>query len=127
MKTQQKSKTVKHVQLADGIRRDIMDGKLKRGDILPSINALAKSEGVARDTVVKAYSNLRRRGIIEASHGKGFFVRTAELRRQLSVLLVFDVINAYKDRLYNGIRDHLSDSIVTEVYFHHFNRKYFES
>lgn len=127
MKAQSKTKAVKYIQLADAIRHDILAGKLKKEDILPSINEVAKSKKVARDTVVKAYADLRRRGIIEASHGKGFFVKTDKLKTQLSVLLIFDVINAYKERLYKGIRDNLKDSISTEVYFHHFNSKYFES
>lgn len=121
------TKEVKYIQLADGIRHDILAGKLRKGDILPSINAVAKSEKVSRDTVVKAYADLRRRGIIEARHGKGYFVRTEELKTQLSVLLIFDAINAYKERLYNGIRDNLKASITTEVYFHHFNSKHLEA
>ena len=127
MKLQPELKAVKYIQLADSIRRQIIEGNLKKGDALPSINGMAKSEKVARDTVVKAYSELRRRGIIEASHGKGFFIKDDQLKTQRSVLLVFDVINAYKERLFNGFRDHLNDSIATELYFHHFNPKYFES
>lgn len=127
MRKEPETKVIKYIQLADAIRRDILDGALKKGDILPSINALAKSEKVARDTVVKAYAELRRRGIIEASHGKGYFVKTDELMTQLSVLLVFDVINAYKEKLFNGIRENLNERIATEVYFHHFNTKYLEA
>lgn len=124
---QSQTKEVKYIQLADGIRHDILSGKLKKGDILPSINAVAKTHGVSRDTVVKAYADLRRRGIIEASHGKGFFVKTEQLKTKLSVLLIFDVINAYKEQLYRGIRENLKQSIATEVYFHHFNSKHLES
>ena len=57
-----------------GIIEAIEDGDLKAGDKLPSINELRKELGYAGDTVKKAYSKLKKVGLIEAIPVKGYFV-----------------------------------------------------
>ena len=41
---------------------------------MPSVRALAEEHLVNANTVVKAYAELVRDGILESHHGKGFFV-----------------------------------------------------
>ena len=61
----------------------ILDGRVRDGDCLPSVRALAADCDANPLTVAKAYSALQATGIIEARHGIGFFLRsggTARLR-----------------------------------------------
>jgi DNA-binding transcriptional MocR family regulator len=54
---------------------EIEAGRLGAGDRLPTIRELARRLGVNRDTVALAYEELAQRGWIEATVGRGTFVR----------------------------------------------------
>lgn len=62
--------TTKVKQLADKISFDISMGVYKSGDSLPSINQLSQAYEVSRDTVFKAFLDLKERGIIGFYSGK---------------------------------------------------------
>lgn len=64
-------------QMMDQIRYYVAGGTLRMGDQLPSIRELASALGVNPTTVVKAYTELERDGVIEMRHGKGAFVAEA--------------------------------------------------
>jgi DNA-binding GntR family transcriptional regulator len=68
------SQTPKYQQITDEIIERIKQGILKRGDQLPTINEITSSLGVARMTVIRAYEELRERGIVAPQHGKGYYV-----------------------------------------------------
>ena len=51
-----------------------MGGKLKHGDPIPSMRALAKSLHISVITVQRAYEDLARDGFIETVVGKGSFI-----------------------------------------------------
>src|SRR5690606_30150885 len=62
------------VQLADQVRRRIVDGVLAPGTGLPSSRPLATERGVARATVEHAWDQLRAEGWLEARQGAGSWV-----------------------------------------------------
>ena len=76
--------TTKVKQLADLISQDISMGRYKVDDALPSINQLSRDYKVSRDTVFKAFIDLKERGIIDSTPGKGYYV----VNRQKSILLL---------------------------------------
>lgn len=61
-------------QMMDQIRYYVAGGTLRPGDQLPSIRELAGALAVNPTTVVKAYTELEREGVIEMRHGKGAFI-----------------------------------------------------
>ncbi|SET51998.1 transcriptional regulator, GntR family [Natronincola peptidivorans] len=63
-----------YTQIADQIRKHILTGRLKDGDTMPSIRALAKELHVSVITTKTAYQELEREGLLEAVKGKGFYV-----------------------------------------------------
>jgi GntR family transcriptional regulator/MocR family aminotransferase len=66
-----------HRQLYDGLRESILAGRFLPGARLPSTRALAADLGVARNTVVIAYDQLRAEGYLEGARGGGTRVRAA--------------------------------------------------
>ncbi len=62
-------------QIADHIRSEIDSGRLRPGNRLPTIRALAADVGVNRDTVSLAYEALAGSGLLESVVGRGTFVR----------------------------------------------------
>ena len=61
-------------QMMDQMKYYVVGGTLRPGDQLPSIRELAGALAVNPTTVVKAYTELEREGVIEMRHGKGAFV-----------------------------------------------------
>jgi GntR family transcriptional regulator len=63
-----------YVQLVEGIRHTLEVGLLGSGEKLPTVRALAGELTVAPNTVVKAYNELQRMGLIESKPGVGTVV-----------------------------------------------------
>src|SRR6201994_3710845 len=60
--------------IADALAADINNGRLRRGQQLPTHRALAKALGIDLTTVTRAYTEARRCGLTEARTGQGTFV-----------------------------------------------------
>jgi DNA-binding transcriptional MocR family regulator len=65
-----------YLAIADAIGAAIAKGELRAGDRLPTHRALANRLGVDFTTVTRAYSEARRRGLLQATVGRGTFVRS---------------------------------------------------
>jgi GntR family transcriptional regulator len=63
-----------YVQIVDRVRRAVEVGGLRAGDKLPTVRALAEELEIAPNTIVKAYGELRRMGIVESRAGVGTVV-----------------------------------------------------
>ena len=64
-------------QLVQQVRRDVMLGRLRPGDQLPSVKEVVDSLSVNPNTVVKAFGELEHQGIIVRRQGVGTFVAAA--------------------------------------------------
>jgi DNA-binding transcriptional regulator YhcF (GntR family) len=120
---QQNSHTLKFRQLVDAVEDAISNNQLNPGDMLPSVNQLMKDCQLSRDTVFKAYNDLKQRGVVEAVPNRGYFVA----RKITRVLLFLDTFKAYKEVLYHAFRDHLRKDIKVDLHFHHYNIRVFEN
>ncbi len=78
MKLLQNSGIPIYQQIAEAFRADIMSGKLKTGDYLPSIRGLAKELKISVITTMKAYELLEEEGLVTAMQGKGFYVNAQD-------------------------------------------------
>lgn len=65
---------LKYKQIAKAIIIDIEQGKFQVGDKLLSITKFSFLHKISRDTVERAYNELRSEGYIKAVKSKGFFV-----------------------------------------------------
>ena len=61
-------------QIQDLIRYGIASGLLNAGEQLPTVRALAVELSVNPNTVIKAYSELEREGVLTTEQGSGTFV-----------------------------------------------------
>ena len=117
----------KYRQIIDAVEDAIQRGTVAHGQQLPSISELADGQQIARVTVVKAYEDLRQRGVIIAQHGKGFYVASTVVRSALNVFVLFDTLNAYKETVYDALRQSLPADARVSLFFHHYNRDLFDS
>ncbi|MET4896586.1 PLP-dependent aminotransferase family protein [Sphingomonadaceae bacterium jetA1] len=60
--------------LVEALADDIANGRLKKGEPLPSQRSLADQLGINFTTVTRAYEEARQRGLVEARGGLGTFV-----------------------------------------------------
>ncbi|HOQ57570.1 MAG TPA: winged helix-turn-helix domain-containing protein, partial [Bacteroidales bacterium] len=74
MRVEFQSNTTKVKQLADALRQAIAQGEYKEGEMLPSINKLSAELNLARDTVFKAFQELKLSGAIQSAPTKGYYV-----------------------------------------------------
>ncbi|WP_052261920.1 GntR family transcriptional regulator [Leisingera sp. ANG-M1] len=72
--SEQKASGPLYLQLATTLRREISTGILKAGQKLPTISALADSQGVSIITVRQAIEVLENEGLVKRFQGKGTFV-----------------------------------------------------
>ena len=63
-----------YLQLVDRIKEDIANGKLHRGDQLPTVRSLAQELRVNFNTVARAYRILDESGIISTQQGRGTYI-----------------------------------------------------
>ncbi len=119
----EKSGVPKYLQLVIAIENAVKSKQLEVGGILPSVNEICSKCGLSRDTVFKAYSELKSRNVIESVPNKGYYVSS----NTPNVFLFLDTLKAYKEVLYGAFRAALPESINVDVHFHHYNAKVFES
>jgi GntR family transcriptional regulator len=69
-----KSGVPRYRQIQDQIRYGIASGLLSPGEQLPTVRALAVELSINPNTVIKAYNDLEREGIINTEQGTGTFI-----------------------------------------------------
>lgn len=117
------STNTKQQQVIDGILAAIKKGDLKAGDPLPSVNQLSNQAEVSRDTIFKAYRELKLRGAVESTPTKGYFVAAPGNK----VLMFLDSYSPFKDALYKNFVATLPEGYHVDLAFHHYNLRVFES
>ncbi len=67
-------KTAFYEQIYESVKQDIVDGRLSRGERLPSARGLAADLQISRSTVDAAYAQLVSEGYLTAKRGSGYYV-----------------------------------------------------
>ncbi|MDN5200346.1 GntR family transcriptional regulator [Fulvivirgaceae bacterium BMA10] len=116
----------KYKQIVNGIIDQIESGQLKFGQKIPSINNLSEDYYLSRDTVEKAYIELKERGIVISVKGKGYYINATEPLSKIRVLLLFNKLSAYKKVIYNAIVRSLGDKAYVDLFIHHCEIALFE-
>lgn len=108
--------------LVDALVKAIGDGVFPAGSQLPSVNKLSKDHNLSRDTVFKAFSELKKKGIVESTPAKGYHVSNQNFK----VLLFLDTYSPFKDVLYNSFVNALPKNYKVDLLFHYYNSQLFE-
>jgi DNA-binding transcriptional regulator YhcF (GntR family) len=116
----------KYKQIISSIEKTIEEGQLKKDEKLPSINKVCLEFSLSRDTVLQAYEELKKRGIIYAILGKGYYVKSTEVNIKQRIFLLFEELNIFKEDLYNSFMENIGKGVQIDIFFHHFNLKVFQ-
>lgn len=71
-----------YIEIADGIRQDLLRGTLKPGDRLPPQRDLAFRLGVTTGTVTRAYAEAEKLGLLSGEVGRGSYLRAPGAQAQ---------------------------------------------
>ena len=115
------SSQTKYKQIILCIERALADKRLKLNDKLPSINKIALANGLSRDTVLQAYDELKKRGVVYSIIGKGYFIKSLGFQHEQNLFLLFDELNSFKELIYNGFYEEINKRAEVDIFFHHFN------
>jgi GntR family transcriptional regulator len=92
-----------YLQIVEQIRHAAETGVLQDGEQLPGIRTLAEELVVSPNTVIKAYAELEKAGLLVMRHGAGAFValkrrtRLGTTRMQAARRRVGDLIDQLRD------------------------------
>jgi DNA-binding transcriptional regulator YhcF (GntR family) len=109
-----------YLSIAEIIANDIEKGYLQKKAHLPSINEFSSKYSVARDTIEKAYKELKRENYISSSPGTGYFV-VGKKDTKLKVLLVFNKLSSYKKIVYDAIIKTMGSRAKVDLQIHHYD------
>lgn len=87
-----------YIQIMNGIKQDIVSGKVRPGDRLSSVRELAEALSVNPNTVQRVYQELEREGISETRRGTGTYIlETPELIPRLKAEMAKSVLRKFID------------------------------
>lgn len=117
----------KHEQIIQGIINAIDSNILKIDDPLPSLSKMKTALGFAEKTIVKAYVELKGRGIIEAKKRKGYYIIDNRTEQAVRVMLLMYAFKMFQQVFYNSFKISLGENVHIDTFFHHSNLKVFKN
>lgn len=123
---QEASKVPKYQQIVNSVRAAAAKGALKPGTKLPSVNELVIEFDISRDTVVRAYDQLKESGVIESVPGKGYYLRPVEFAIKAKVFLLFNKLSAHKKIIYDAFSKKLGDKATIDFFIYDNNYRQFK-
>ncbi len=119
LEVDQRSGVPIYVQLVAGVKHALEVGTLRSGERLPTVRGLAEELAVAPNTVVKAYNELQRAGLIESRPGVGTVVLadSGEAIREQQV-------EALHERIGVLVRDAVGLEITEDELWERFEREF---
>ncbi len=120
------SATPKYQQLANSIVDGIKSGNIRLNDVLPSLNELSFEFEISRDTAERGYKHLKEIGVLGSVPGKGYFIKSVEIDRQLKVFLLFNKLSTHKKILYDAIADSLRDHAAIDLFIYNNDFSFFK-
>jgi len=93
------SGTPLYLQLVEHLKHSIETGAIRPGEQLPSVRRMAEDLLINPNTVVRAYRDLERDGIVELRHGSGVFVAESVSARTDVMKKAAPIVRSAIDRL----------------------------
>src|SRR5882757_7251959 len=118
--------THKYLQISNSILRAIEERKIIKDDVLPSINDLSVALEVSRNTIERAYKELKRFGAIDSIAGKGYFVTNVHFNQQVKILLLFNKLSSHKKIVYDAFVQRLGNHAAIDFYIYNNDFNFFK-
>lgn len=120
------SKIPKYKQIINSILTGIENGQIKLNDKLPSVNQLLNQFDISRDTIVRAYDDLKTRKIIDSVPGKGYYIKNDRLKLKARVFLLFNKLSAHKKLIYDSFAKTIGENATVDFFIYENNYRHFK-
>ncbi len=110
--------TPKYIQIANSITKAVKEQKIAPGYLMPSINDMCYELDVSRDTVDRAYKYLKKKEIVTAVHGKGYFISSVAPKHLIDIFLLFNKLSTHKKIIYDAFVSALGDNAAIDFYIY---------
>jgi len=118
--------TPKYLQLVNSILRGIESGKIEKDDILPSINDFSIALETSRNTIERAYNELKKIGIVSSVAGKGFFITSSQFHQPFRIMLLFNKLSSHKKIMYDAFVNVLGNNAAIDFYIYNNDFNFFK-
>jgi GntR family transcriptional regulator of arabinose operon len=104
------TKVPKYLQIAEALKKDVIQGRLSPDDRLPSFAAMRDRFNVTQHTIEKAHTVLEQEGLIRREQGRGVFVEVSGKKSKTGLIGYLDIFHVstnhipYFTLLQNGVR-----------------------
>jgi DNA-binding transcriptional regulator YhcF (GntR family) len=121
LKIDSESEVPKYKQVVDLFLSDIEEGIFKLGQRIPSINETSEELLISRDTVEKAYVYMKKKGILSAVRGKGYYINQANFSKKLKICLIFNKLSNYKRSIYYSFVKAMGTRASVDVHIYNYD------
>jgi len=127
LKIDSESEVPKYKQVVDLFISDIEAGIFKHGQRIPSINETSEELFLSRDTVEKAYVYMKKKGIVLAVRGKGYYINQVNVSKKLKICLIFNKLSNYKRSIYYSFVKEMGPKASVDVFIYNYDPDEFEA
>lgn len=96
----------------------MQSGQIQKDDVLPSINELSLTLETPRNTVERAYKELKKMGLAKSIAGKGYFIIHTKFQQPLKVMLLFNKLSMHKKLIYDAFSATLGSEAAIDFYIY---------
>lgn len=127
LKIDSESEVPKYKQVVELFISDIEAGIFKHGQRIPSINETSEELLLSRDTVEKAYVYMKKKGILLAVRGKGYYINQVNVSKKLKICLIFNKLSNYKRSIYYSFVKTMGTKATIDVFIYNYDLDEFEA
>ncbi|GAA3989920.1 substrate-binding domain-containing protein [Mucilaginibacter dorajii] len=110
--------TPKYVQVINSILRGVESGKIVKNDILPSVYDFSIALETSRNTIERAYKELKKLNVVNSVTGKGYFISDTNFNQPIKVLLLFNKLSSHKKIIYDAFAATLGNNAAIDFYIY---------
>ena len=110
--------TPKYVQVINSILRGVESGKIVKNDILPSVYDFSIALETSRNTIERAYKELKKLNVVNSVTGKGYFISDTDFNQPIRVLLLFNKLSSHKKIIYDAFASTLGSKAAIDFYIY---------
>jgi DNA-binding transcriptional regulator YhcF (GntR family) len=127
LKIDSESEIPKYKQVVELFISDIEAGIFKHGQRIPSINETSEELLLSRDTVEKAYVYMKKKGILLAVRGKGYYINQVNVSKKIKICLIFNKLSNYKRSIYYSFVKTMGTKATIDVFIYNYDLDEFEA
>ena len=109
-------------KIANSIRLEILEGRLKPGDQLPTIRELTEQWGCTQGTVQRAYQELAREGLVTSRSGLGTRVASMPTSRADIPLRRTTLIHKAESYILEAVNSGFTPAEIEQAFQHAIDR-----